>query len=80
MKIIKCDLCGSERDVLSLSLPVYRMHDGCDGLSQYEHPQVSLETIDICKDCLSKCTNIRNDKVMGFGNIYLQENPELVKK
>lgn len=77
MKILKCDICGSEKEVIALRLPVYRLHDGCDGLTYYEHPEVYLKDLDICHDCLMKCTNIYDDTVMGYGPIYIQQNPEL---
>ena len=77
MKIIKCDICGSEKEVVSRRLPVYRLHDSCDGLTHYEHPKVHLKDLDICYDCLMKCTNIYDDTVMGCGTISIRQNPEL---
>ena len=77
MKIIKCDICGSDKDVNTYRLPVYRLHDSCDGLTWFERPMVYLEDIDICTECLMKCTNIYDDTVMGCGSISIRQNPEL---
>lgn len=77
MKILKCDICGSEKEVTTFRLPVYRLHDSCDGLTHYEHPKVHLTDLDICYDCLMKCTNIYDDTVMGYGDISIRQNPEL---
>lgn len=75
MKIIKCDICGATNGVQSWRLPVYRMHDGCDGLTRYAKPKIAFRDLDICEDCLSMCTNINDDTVMGHGGIYIQNNP-----
>lgn len=77
MTIKKCDICGTAKNVQSWRLPVYRMHDGCDGLTLFEHAKVGFRDIDICEECLRQSTNIRDDTVMGYGNIYIQKNPEL---
>ena len=77
MKIIKCDICGSDKGISTCMLPVYRLHDACDGLTRFEHPKVHLAEIDICPECLMKCTNIYDDTVMGYGDIYIRQNPEL---
>ena len=78
MKILKCDICGSDKDVRELQLPIYKLHDGCEGfLTYYEHPEVYMKELDICNECLMKCTNICDDTVMGYGPIYIQQNPEL---
>ena len=77
MKILKCDICGSDEGISTYRLPVYRLHDGCDGLTQYRRPIVRLADIDICPECLRKCTNIYDDTVMGYGNISIRQNPEL---
>lgn len=78
MKILKCDICGSDKDIRELRLPVYKLHDGSEGfLTYYEHPKVYMKELDICHDCLMKCTNICDDTVMGYGPIYIQQNPEL---
>ena len=77
MKILKCDICGSDKGVTTYRLPLYRLHDGCDGLTRYEHPKVYLKDIDICPECLRKCTNIYDDTIMGYGNISIIQNPEL---
>ena len=77
MKILKCDICGSDKGVNTYRLPVYRLHDGCDGLTAYERPMVSLKEIDICQECLMRCTNIYDDTVMGFGRISIRQNPEV---
>lgn len=79
MKILKCDICGSDKDVRELRLPVYKLRESCDGLTyyDYEHPKVYMKELDICYDCLMKCTNICDDTVMGYGPIYIQQNPEL---
>ena len=80
MKTIICDICGSNKNVESRSLPVYRTFDGCDGKIQYEHPTVHFETIDICEDCLAKCTNIHDLRVMGYGGFSISNNPELCRR
>ncbi len=77
MKQLLCDICGSTKDVKSLTLPVYRGYDGCDGKTYYEHPVVDFEVLDICEDCLSKCTNIHDLRVMGYGGFSIDKNPEL---
>lgn len=80
MKIIKCDICGSDKGVETYRLPVYRLRDACDGLTHYEHPIVYLADIDICPKCLRNSTNICDDTVMGFGEISIRPNPELQAK
>lgn len=77
MKTISCDICGSTKGVKSLRLPVYRTFDGCDGKTQYEHPKVHIMDIDICENCLAKCTNIHDLRVMGYGGFSVCKNPEL---
>ena len=77
MKILRCDICGTEKEVSTLRLPVYRLYDSCDSLTHYEHPDVYLRDLDICYNCLMKCTNIYDNTVMGFGSISIQQNPEL---
>ena len=81
MKILRCDICGTDKDIRELRLPVYKLHDGCEGfLTYYEHPKVYMKELDICYDCLMKCTNICDDTVMGYDPIYIQQNPELNKR
>lgn len=77
MKILKCDICGSDEGIKTYRLPIYRLHDGCDGLTQYGRPIVRLADIDICPECLRRCTNIYDDTVMGYGDISIRQNPEL---
>lgn len=77
MIIKQCDICGEAIGVTSFHLPVYRTHDGSDGLTHYEHPKIYFRNIDICEACLMRCTNIHDDTVMGYGNIFIQKNPEL---
>ncbi len=78
MEIVKCDICGSEERIYKqVSVPVYRMHDGNDGKSFYERPQVMFKKMDICEECMRKSTNIYDDTVMGYGQVYIQMNPEL---
>lgn len=77
VQIIKCDLCGSEKEISTYRLPVFKLHDSTDGLCMYEHPYILFKEIDICPDCLMKCTNIYDDTVMGYGDISIKPNPEL---
>ncbi len=77
MITIKCDICGSTKDVYSAMFPVYRLYDGNDGLTQYEHPKVCFKDMDLCYDCLMKCTNIFDGTVMGYGDFSIRRNPEL---
>ena len=80
MTIKKCDLCGSEKNVQEWTLPLYKLHDSTDGLTKYDSPHVFFKKLDICQDCLQKSTNIYDDTVMGYSNIFIKTNPELIKK
>lgn len=79
MTIKKCDLCGSEKNVQEWTLPVYKLHDSTDGLTKYDSPHVFFKKLDICQECLSKSTNICDDTVMGYGNVFIKTNPLLQK-
>lgn len=70
--IIKCDICGSTRDVANHRLPMYRTFDDTDGKTYYKSPQINFEWIDICAECLSKCTNIYDKRVQGYGDIIIE--------
>lgn len=80
MTIKTYDICGKEGNVISAQLPMYRMFDSCDGRTWYEHPNVVIKPIDICPDCLRKCTNIYDERVMGYGKISISINPEIKEK
>ena len=75
--ITTCDICSSERDVHSRHLPMYRKFDETDGRTFYDEPQIVFETIDICEECLKKCTNIFDQRVQGYGDIVIGKNPNL---
>lgn len=75
MKKLICDICGSEKEVVTLRLPVYRMFDGCDGLTHYKKPHVMLQDVDICNECLRKVTNIKDNSIMGHGGMTMTINP-----
>ena len=77
IQVVKCDICGSEKDVSAQRLPVFKLHDSTDGRSWFKHPVVDFKVIDICPECLMKCTNIYNDTVMGHVNFLIVQNPEL---
>lgn len=77
--IITCDICGSEKNVKSLRLPMYRMFDDCDGRTFFDNPHIELDAIDICEECLKKSTNIFDQRVQGYGDIVIRENPNLKK-
>ena len=74
MTTTTCDLCGSSLNVSTLLLPVLRTHDGCDGLTHYDPPKVSMKRLDICEKCLSQSTNIYDDTIMGYGQIYIEKH------
>jgi len=74
---VKCDICGSTEKVERRKLPMYRMFDGNDGLTRFDHPHIKFQEIDICEECLRKATNIFDQKVMGYGDICISLNPEL---
>lgn len=74
MKQTLCDICGSSTSVRSLELPVLLKHDGCDGLTQFNPPIVAMRKLDICESCLLQSTNIYDDTIMGYGNIYIDKN------
>ena len=61
--IKKCDICGKE-GATSVKTLVYRTYDATDGLSRYKEPHIFEETIDLCKQCLAKATNIHSVGVM----------------
>lgn len=75
--IIKCDICGSEKKVISARMPMYRMFDSTDGRTFYDTPNIVFETIDICEECLRKSTNIFDQRVMGYGDIRMLKNPTI---
>ena len=77
MKVIKCDICGSEKRVETFKLPIYRTFDSTDGLTSFEQPHVSFAELDICEECLRKATNIHDRRVMGYGDISIDKNPEV---
>lgn len=54
----KCDICGSTKDVLTASVPMYR----ADWLKAKEmlDPKVYFDEIEICVECLQKATNIHD--------------------
>lgn len=79
--IVKCDICGSTEHVLiDVTLPVYRTTDCTEGRMFYNPPVVTFERFDICAECLIKATNIHDNRVMGYGDISIEKNPELFKK
>lgn len=78
--IVKCDICGSTEHVLGATLPVFRTTDSTEGRMFYNPPVVTFEKFDICEECLRKATNIHDNRVMGYGDITIEKNPELFKK
>lgn len=56
---------------------MYRTFDGCDGKTQYDHLVIHIQPIDVCEDCLMKCTNIHDMRIMGYGGIRIAINPEI---
>lgn len=75
LTIVKCDICGSEINVKSHFVPMYRKFDATEGRVFYDEPHIVFETIDICEECLKKCTNIYDKRVQGFGQISINTNP-----
>lgn len=75
--IFQCDICGSEKNVESLRLPMYRMFDSCDGRTFFDKPHIVLDAIDVCEECLKKSTNIFDKRVMGYGDVTITINPNL---
>ena len=76
---ITCDICGSEEEVITVYLPVFRTFDATDGRTFYDTPEIVLEDIDICPCCLRKVTNLHDMRVHGYGSLVLEQNPELKK-
>lgn len=74
--ITTCDICGKEGKVKNLQLPMYRTFDSTDGRTFYNEPVVCFSSIDICPECLQKCTNIYDERVIG-GDIFIHINPIL---
>lgn len=72
-----CDVCGSEKDVHSLQMPVLRKYDATEGKTFYQPMKLVLRAIDLCEDCLRKSTNIIDLTVMGYGEVKIVENKEL---
>lgn len=77
MKLFKCDICGSTENVETCQVPAYRTFDGCDGKTIYDKPKLTTITIDICESCRLKMTNIHDMRVMGYGDIAIDRNPEV---
>lgn len=75
--IVICDICGGEKPVQTLKLPVYRKFDATDGATSFESPKLAYDTLDICIDCLLKSTNIFDKRVQGYGDIVIAKNPLL---
>jgi len=67
MKITKCDICGKSEDIFTTTiLPVYIAR-------KFMRTRIKKLSLDICRECLVKCTNICYDQ----GKFYIRENPEL---
>lgn len=75
--IIKCDICGSTHNVHNFKLPMYRTFDATEGRAYYESHHIEFDCIDICEECLSKCTNIHDKRVQGYGDIVIVKNPKI---
>lgn len=58
---------------------MFRTFDATEGRAYYDNdtPQVHLECLDICSECLSKCTNIHDKRVQGYGDIVIENNPKI---
>lgn len=71
MTIIKCDICGSEINVKSYKVPMYHKFDATEDRSL----QIIFGYMDLCEDCLKKCTNIYDKREQGLGQISIESNP-----
>jgi len=76
-RVCICDICGKETQTENLNLPVYRMFDANDGRTFYDEPHISFRHLDICPECLMKVTNIKDESVMGYGDMIIRKNPKL---
>ena len=77
---IICDICGAEGDVKTMNLPVFRTFDATEGRTFYDEPSIQFVSLDICLCCLRKATNIHDMRVMGYGDIRIEQNPALKKE
>lgn len=67
IELIKCDICGSEKECTNVNYPVWFICNQTDGYPC--DPYISQQTIDLCKVCLSKHINIEGYGAMGH-NTY----------
>lgn len=76
--IVQCDICGGVTSVISATFPMYRRFDATEGRAYRDYGiRIVFENIDICEECLKKCTNIFDQRVMGYGDIVITTNPTL---
>lgn len=75
--IIKCDICKKATDdiIQNISLPVKFLTNQTDG-KWCDKPYISIQSMDICKNCLLKSTNIEAMGAMGCNTYMLKDNKE----
>jgi len=76
-EITVCDVCGSNKNVTSLQMPVLRAYDATEGRISFRPMTLVMRPIDLCEDCLRKSTNIIDLTIMGYGEVKIVENKEL---
>ena len=64
VEVIKCDLCGSEADCISVNYPVVFTSDQTEGRPC--KPYVSQQKIDVCHKCKGKILRVTGYGAMGF--------------
>lgn len=69
--IVKCDICGNQKGVKELTLPIKFLTEQNEG--KYCEPYISMTKIDICNECLMKSTNINAFGCMGYNTYVLSD-------
>ena len=72
--IIKCDICKKQVETQELRIPVRFLTEQNEGKPC--KPYISMTKMDICDDCLLKCTNIEACGAMGYNTYILKESCE----
>ena len=58
-EIMICDVCKKERpDIESYKTIAYRTFDDTDGMTHYSSPRIESVSLDLCRDCALKSTNL----------------------
>lgn len=74
-EIIKCDICGSEKDLLEKGMDVIFETEQTEGRSS--EPYLERKKLDICKECMVKVLKgnyVFASGIMGYNKYYFKDN------